>query len=156
MHRRWSIFSLFADRGFSGACLLAFLSNFPVAALAFPLALYLQYVIGLSARVNGVVFLAMMIPVTVLALYSGRALRLLGPRLALCGAMGIMSLSFACFGFVRPSSGLFLLLAGLAFFGAARGLMFGMAGPVAMGSVPERKSVAASGLLVCGLGSSNT
>ncbi len=141
-------FSLFADRDFSGACLLAFLNNFPVAALTFLLALYLQYVIGLSARANGVVFLAMMIPVTVLALFSGRVLRSLGPRLALCLAMGIMSLSFVCFGFVRPASGLLLLLAGLALFGAARGLMFGMAGPVAMRSVPKHKSAAASGLLV--------
>ncbi len=141
-------FSLFANRDFAGACLFNFLGNLPTAALIFVLTLYLQYVVGLSPQMNGFIFLAMMVPLSLLALSGGRALSVFGPRLALCCAMALMALSFVCLGFVRPESGFVLLIAGLALFGAGRGLMFGIASPVALGAVLESKSAAASSFLI--------
>ena len=139
--------TLFANRDFTGACLFAVLSNLPFAALTFLLTLYLQYVIGISPGENGVIFLAMMIPVTLFALASGQLLRFVNQRLALCGSMALAALAFVSLGFLRPDSGYLPLLLGLALFGAGRGLMFGIASPVAMGAVPAEKSAAASGFL---------
>ncbi len=76
----------------------------------------------------------------------GRVLRLLGPRLALGASMSFAALAFVCLGFLRPDSGMVVIVIGLALFGIGRGLMFGIASPVAMGAVPESKSAAASGL----------
>ncbi|MEM7223805.1 MAG: MFS transporter [Pseudomonadota bacterium] len=139
--------SLFGDRNFAGACLFVFLSNLPVAALAFLLTLYIQYVIGYSAWVNGMLFLAMMVPVALFALLSGRLLQHISPPVALSLSMALMALSFVCLGLVHPDFGMGFLILGLVLFGSGRGLMFGIASPVAMGAVPESKAAAASGIL---------
>ena len=141
-------FALLTDRDFAGACLFTFMSNFPFAAVAFLLTLYLQYIMGFSAQQNGIIFLAMMIPMALAALLGGRLVTLISHRLALSISMAAMAFAFACLGFLGSNSGLLLLLVGLVLFGSSRGLMFGLSSPIALTAAPAEKAAAASGLLI--------
>ncbi|MEM7178278.1 MAG: MFS transporter [Pseudomonadota bacterium] len=140
-------FALFSERNFIGACIFAFLSNFPVAVLLFILSMYLQYIVGVSATANGLIFLAMMIPLSVVPILAEPVMARFGSRLTLAFSMALSAFSFVCFAFLQPEAGLVLLMIGLALVGAGRGLMFPATGSIVLSAVPEDKSAAAAGTL---------
>ncbi len=140
-------FTLFAERNFIGTCLFAFLSNFPVAVLLFILSMYLQFIIGFSATANGLVFLAMMLPLSVVPMLAAPIIARFGSRLTLAFSMALSAFSFVCFAFLQPEAGLALLLIGLALIGAGRGVMFPATGSIILSAVPDDKSAAAAGTL---------
>lgn len=140
-------FALFRNRNFFGACLFSFLSGFPVAALLFVLSLYLQFIVGISAVANGVILLAMMIPLSLSPTFSQSFVSGMGGRLTLAVSMALSAFCFVFFAFARPEFGLWLPILALILLGSGRGLMMGTTTTLALASIPPEKSAAAAGTL---------
>ena len=141
-------FSLFIGRiNFLGACIAMFFARFPNGALPLFLSLYLQHIFGLSALETGSVFLVMMVPMASTSYVVARIIVAFGPRLLLAASMALAALGFVCLGIANPRTNFGLMLFGLALFGIGQGLSYNVASALAMSSIPDEKSGAASGIL---------
>jgi EmrB/QacA subfamily drug resistance transporter len=138
---------LFANRSYLGANGVAFAQNFGFAALLFFLTLYLQNILHYSPLQAGLVFLAFSAILAVVDSFAGRLAASVGARPPMMVGMALCAVAFLLLVFLRPTSGLSLVIAALIVAGVGQALAYTVSTTGGMQAIPEAKAGAASGIL---------
>ncbi|MDX6633020.1 MAG: hypothetical protein QOG09_775 [Solirubrobacterales bacterium] len=140
-------FSLFANRNFVGASLVAFVVSFAMLGMFFFLALYMQDILGYSPLEAGIRFLPSTVMIVVIAPIAGRLTDRIGARWLIVAGLSIVAL--ALYGLTRltPETTYADIMPGFIGMGAGIALTMSPMSTAAMNAVEEAKAGIASGLL---------
>jgi EmrB/QacA subfamily drug resistance transporter len=140
--------SLFKDRNFSVANLVAGIVIFGMFGLFLPMTLFLQSVLGLDAVHAGFVFVPMTLISTFVAPFAGRLTDRINGKWLLSGGLALFALGFGLLIWVASlhSTGLSFTLP-LLVAGVGMGCTFAPMTTLAMQNVPPARAGAASGFL---------
>jgi MFS family permease len=132
---------LFGSRAYRAVATIAFVANAQFSVVAFFASLYLQQVAGFSTMASGAVFLAMTVPLIVLAPRAGWAQRRFGdPPVLRAGLLGLAA-SSALFAVLRPSGAIGVLVVALALAGAGQAFVFTLTNVAAVDDRPGAAGV---------------
>ncbi|MEM7120196.1 MAG: MFS transporter [Pseudomonadota bacterium] len=138
-------FQLFRNRNFGSSASVGFVINFTLGALMLYLALYLQHVLKLSPLSAGLVFLGYSGMMAVISTSNAYFMNRWGARRTMATGMLLNAASFLVLAFAEPTTGLVIIVAALVLGGAGQSFAYTTATSLAMASVSEQKSGAASG-----------
>ncbi len=140
-------FGLFKGWSFIGSSGVAFLGNYVFGALSFFMTLYLQHVLNLSPVVAGMVFLAYTIPFIPMSTVAGRQMRPWGAKVCMFVGMALLTMSFAIFAFITPSTGVLLVIAGFIVHSFGQAYAYNISTTAVMDLFPEQKAGEVSGFV---------
>ncbi len=140
-------FELFKNRDFGSCASVGFLINVSLGSLMLFLALYLQHVMNLSPLGAGLVFLGYSALLAMTASSNTLVLNRLGARQTMAIGVVLNGLSFLILVFSEMTTGVAVIVGALVLGGAGQALAYTTSTSVAVGSVPEQKSGAASGIV---------
>ncbi len=140
-------FSLFRSRVYAGASGVAFLAQWIFGVTMFLVPLYLQQVLGQSPTEAGATLLVFTVPFTVMSLRIGVLTRRFGAQPLLVLGAAILVVASVVFAFVSPTTGIALMVAGLAIEAIGEGLAYNLSTTVGMSAISDAKAGIASGVL---------
>ncbi|MEM7120197.1 MAG: MFS transporter [Pseudomonadota bacterium] len=140
-------FQLFKSRDFGSCASVGFLINLSLGSLMLFLALYLQHVLNLSPIGAGLVFLGYSVMLAITASSNAFVLNRLGARQTMAAGMLLNGLSFLILVFSEMTTGVAVIVGALVLGGAGQALAYTTSTSLAVGSVSEQKTGAASGIV---------
>ncbi len=138
-------FQLFRNRNFCSSASIGFAINFSLGALMLYLALYLQHVLDLSPLSAGLVFLGYSATMAVISTSNAFFMNRWGARRTMATGTLLNAMSFLILAFAEPTTSLVIIVGALVLGGAGQSFAYTTATSLAMTSVSEQKSGAASG-----------
>lgn len=138
---------LFRNRAFSAASMVGFALNFGLYGLLFVFSLFFQQIRHYSAPMTGVAFLPLTATMALVVSQSGRLTSLYGPRLPMLLGLACAAAGCALLLAIQPARYTISTGIGFAFFGGGFALVMPAMTAVVVGSVPNRLSGTASGIL---------
>ncbi|HUZ21858.1 MAG TPA: MFS transporter [Acidimicrobiales bacterium] len=136
---------LFANPACAGVSLVAFLSAMCMFGTLLYIAIYLQQGLGYGPLATGLRFLPVVVPATLLAPVTGRALRSLSPHVPLALGAALIGAGFLLMARVAPASGWESIVPGLAVAGVGLGLLNPSLSTASIAVAPRWRSGMASG-----------
>jgi EmrB/QacA subfamily drug resistance transporter len=139
---------LFAIRNFSVANVLALATSFGMLGIFFPMTIFLQAALGMTAFEAGLAMLPNGLVIMVTAPLAGRLTDRLGARWILVGGLGLMGIGiFLLIQQISVTTSQWSLVAPLLVTGLGMGMTFAPMTAAAMAQVPPRIAGSASGIL---------
>jgi EmrB/QacA subfamily drug resistance transporter len=139
--------SLFRDRSFTGANATMALVGLAMFGVFFYNSLFVQNVLGYSAVQTGATFLAMTVPIILIAPIAGRFSDRIGPRWLMGAGMTLLTVSLLTFTRLDTRSTVWAILPGLFIGGIGMGITMAPTTAAAMGSVPVDKAGVGSAVI---------
>ncbi len=140
-------FQLFRNREFGSSACIGFTINFTLGTLMLFLTLYLQHVLNLTPLSAGFVFLGYSVLLAATSSSNAFFLNRWGARRTMATGMLLNSVSFLVLAFAEPTTGLAIIAGALIVGGAGQAFAYTTSTSLAMASVSEQKSGAASGAI---------
>ncbi len=120
-----------------------YMSNF---SLTFLLALHIQYVLGLSASMTGILLLIQPITMMLLSVFSGKLSAIINVQVMTLIGMALITLAFVMLAFLNADSSLIYMLSGQFICGVGFGLFSAPNTNIVMSSVQKEKFALVSAL----------
>jgi EmrB/QacA subfamily drug resistance transporter len=139
--------SLFRNSSFTGANATMALVGLAMFGVFFYNSLFVQNVLGYSAVQTGATFLAMTVPIILIAPIAGRFSDRIGPRWLIGAGMTLLTVSLLSFTTLDTSSTVWAILPGLFIGGIGMGITMAPTTAAAMGSVPVDKAGVGSAVI---------
>jgi EmrB/QacA subfamily drug resistance transporter len=139
--------SLFRNRTFAGANVVALLVTLAMFGVFFFMSLFVQRVLGYSPTEAGAIFLPMTVLIILIAPPAGKLSDRVGSRWLIAGGLTLLGISLLLFSRLDAGSGFWDLLPGLVIGGVGMASVMTPMSAAAMGSVPVAKAGIASGVL---------
>jgi EmrB/QacA subfamily drug resistance transporter len=138
--------SLFRNKAFLGASIVAFCLSAGMFALFLYLTLYIQTQLGYSPLETGVRFLPLTVVSFIAAPIAGRMAHRVAPRVLFGLGLGLVGVGLILMHGIKPSDDWTTLLAGMIVAGVGIGVTNPTLAQVAVGVVPPERSGMASGI----------
>jgi EmrB/QacA subfamily drug resistance transporter len=139
--------SLFRNRTFAGANIVALLVTLAMFGVFFFMSLFVQQVLGYSPVEAGAIFLPMTVLIIVIAPPAGKLSDKVGSRWLMAGGLTLLGISLLLFSRLGVDSGFWNLFPPLVIGGVGMASVMTPMSAAAMGSVPVAKAGVASGVL---------
>jgi EmrB/QacA subfamily drug resistance transporter len=139
--------SLFRNRTFAGANIVALLVTLAMFGVFFFMSLFVQQILGYSPVQAGAIFLPMTVLIIVIAPPAGKLSDKVGSRWLMAGGLTLLGISLLLFSRLDASSGFWDLFPPLVIGGVGMASVMTPMSAAAMGSVPLAKAGVASGVL---------
>jgi EmrB/QacA subfamily drug resistance transporter len=139
--------SLFRNRSFAGANAVMALVGLAMFGVFFYNSLFIQNVLGYSAIQTGATFLAMTIPIILIAPIAGRVSDRVGPRWLMGAGLTLLTVSLLTFTRLDAASTVWAIIPGLFIGGIGMGITMAPTTAAAMGSVPVDKAGVGSAVI---------
>jgi EmrB/QacA subfamily drug resistance transporter len=139
---------LFANRTLAAANLIIFTGQFAKTSVFVLVALYLQQVLGMSALGAGLALLWSVLPIPVMAIYTGQITDRLGERRPALYGFAIGTAAFVWIAIFANGSGYWILAPGLLAFGIANCFFFVPPMRAVANALPDEKQGQAGGIML--------
>ena len=139
--------SLFRNRTFTGANIVALMVTFAMFGVFFFMSLFVQQILGYSPVQAGAIFLPMTVLIIFIAPVAGKLSDRIGSRWLMAGGLTLVGISLVIFSRLDVSSDFWDLLPGLVIGGVGMASVMTPMSAAAMGSVQLAKAGVASGVL---------
>jgi EmrB/QacA subfamily drug resistance transporter len=139
--------SLFRNRTFAGANLVALLVTLAMFGVFFFMSLFVQQILGYSPVQAGAIFLPMTVLIIVVAPPAGRLTDRVGSRWLIAAGLTLLAISLVLFSRLDEGADFWSLLPALVVGGLGMASVMTPMSAAAMGSVPVDKAGVASGVL---------
>jgi EmrB/QacA subfamily drug resistance transporter len=139
--------SLFRNRTFAGANIVALLVTLAMFGVFFFMSLFVQQILGYSPVQAGAIFLPMTVLIIFIAPPAGKLSDKVGSRWLMAGGLTLLGISLLLFSRLGVDSGFSDLLPALVIGGVGMASVMTPMSAAAMGSVPLAKAGVASGVL---------
>jgi EmrB/QacA subfamily drug resistance transporter len=140
-------FSLFRDKRFAGASVVAFVGNWQFGAILFFLTLYLQEILLKDPITAGLIFLTFSVPLVVLSPIGGRLVSRFGSQLLMSIGMVLIGAGMVVFAFLTAGTAIGVLVLGLVVAGVGQGFAYNLSNTAGMETMPDERAGVASGVL---------